>query len=42
MANEMIDVFLSTEWGQGLPEFRVERIKNGAKSFAEFEDEQFK
>ena len=42
MANEMIDVFLSTEWGQGLPEFRVERIKNGAKGFAEFEEEQFK
>lgn len=41
MACEMIDVFLETEFGQGLPAFRVERIKNGAKSLAEFEDEQF-
>jgi len=41
MACEMIDVFLETEFGQGLPDFRIERIKNGAKSFAAFEDEQF-
>ena len=41
MACEMIDVFVETEFGQGLPEFRVERIKNGAKSLAAFEDEQF-
>ena len=41
MACEMIDVFLETEFGQGLPEFRVERIKNGAKSLSEFEEEQF-
>ena len=37
----MIDVFMKTEWGQGLPEFRVQRIKNGAKDLATYEDEQF-
>ena len=42
MANEMIDVFLATEWGEGLPDFRVERIKSGAENFAKFEEEQFK
>lgn len=42
MANEMIDVFLATEWGEGLPEFRVQRIKSGAENFAKFEEEQFK
>ena len=42
MANEMIDVFLETEWGQGLPEFRVARIKSGAKDLEAFENEQFK
>ncbi len=41
MACEMIDVFLETEFGQGLPNVRVERIRNGAKSLAAFEDEQF-
>ena len=42
MANEMIDVFLATEWGEGLPQFRVDRIKSGAAGFAAFEEEQFK
>lgn len=42
MANDMIDVFLATEWGEGLPDFRVKRIKDGAENFAKFEDEQFK
>ena len=42
MANEMIDVFVATEWGEGLPQFRVDRIKSGAKNFAAFEEEQFK
>jgi ribose 5-phosphate isomerase B len=42
MACEMIDVFLATEWGEGLPDFRIERIRSGAKAFAEFEEEQFK
>jgi RpiB/LacA/LacB family sugar-phosphate isomerase len=42
MACEMIDVFLETKFGQGLPDFRIERIKNGAKALAAFEDEQFK
>ena len=41
MACEMIDVFVETEFGHGLPDFRVERIKNGAKALAAFEDEQF-
>ena len=41
MACDMIDVFLETEFGQGLPEFRVERIKDCAKKLAAFEDEQF-
>lgn len=41
MACEMIDVFLATEWGQGLPEFRVERIKGGAKALDDYETEQF-
>lgn len=41
MACEMIDVFLETKWGQGLPDFRVQRIKDGAKKLAEYEDEQF-
>ena len=41
MACEMIDVFMKTEWGQGLPEFRVQRIKDGAKDLATYEDEQF-
>ncbi len=41
MANDMIDVFLATEWGEGLPEFRVERIKNGDANFKKYEDEQF-
>lgn len=41
MACEMIDVFLETKFGQGLPEFRVERIKSGAANLAKFEDEQF-
>jgi len=41
MACEMIDVFLATGWGEGLPAFRVERIKNGAGALASFEDEQF-
>ncbi len=42
MACAMIDVFLETEFGAGLPDFRVERIKGGAKSLAEFEDRKFK
>ena len=41
MACEMIDVFVETKFGQGLPEFRVERIKNGGKALAAFEEEQF-
>ena len=41
MACDMIDVFLETEFGQGLPAFRVERIRSGGLKLAEFEDEQF-
>lgn len=41
MAKEMVDVFLNTEWGEGLPEFRVQRIKGGAVNLAKYEDEQF-
>jgi len=41
MACEMIDVFIETEFGQGLPEFRVERIKSGSEKLAAFEDEMF-
>lgn len=41
MACEMIDVFLATEWGEGLPEFRVQRIKGGAGALATYEEEQF-
>ncbi len=42
MACAMIDVFLETQFGAGLPDFRVERIRSGAKSLAEFEDRKFK
>jgi ribose 5-phosphate isomerase B len=42
MACEMIDVFVGTAFGQGLPEFRVARIKSGAASLAAFEDRKFK
>ncbi|MFV0363452.1 MAG: RpiB/LacA/LacB family sugar-phosphate isomerase [Suipraeoptans sp.] len=42
MACEMIDIFLETKFGQGLPEFRVERIKGGAENLAKFEDKMFK
>ncbi len=41
MANEMIDIFLETENGQGLPPARVARIKSGAANLAAFEDEVF-
>ena len=41
MANEYIDAFLFTEWGEGLPQFRVDRIKSGAKNLEAYEDEQF-
>lgn len=41
LANEYIDTFISTEWGEGLPQFRVDRIKGGAKNLAAYEDEQF-
>jgi len=41
MANEFIDTFLNTKWGEGLPQFRVDRIKSGAKNLADYEDEQF-
>lgn len=41
MACEMIDVFLETKFGQGLPDFRVQRIRDGSLKLAAFEDEQF-
>ena len=42
MACEMIDVFVETPFGQGLPEFRVARIRSGAANLAAFEDRKFK
>ncbi len=41
MACEMADVFIATEWGEGLPEFRVKRIKDGAAMWEGYEGAVF-
>ena len=42
MACEMADVFIQTKWGEGLPEFRVKRIKDGAAMWDGYEGAVFK
>ena len=42
IACEMADTFIQTKWGEGLPEFRVKRIKDGAAMWEGYEDAVFK
>lgn len=42
MANDIIDVFLETEFAQGVTPERKERLKSGALRWVAYEDEVFK
>ncbi|MGM9593679.1 MAG: RpiB/LacA/LacB family sugar-phosphate isomerase [Candidatus Onthomonas sp.] len=41
MANEMIDVFLSTPWCAGMSEAQAQDLQSGDASFRQYEEEQF-